>query len=120
MKQAAISLNGQAFKFNIGPAHVPYHVRPYNDSESSTRLNLHLEVTDPAWEQYFEQLDQKIVEIVASKSVEYFNKELSLDHIKLMYKPLLQKNGTYNATVKAKINLESPRKLRAWNEENRR
>ena len=117
VRQSVISLDGQPFKFNVGPARIPFEVRPYNDAESSTRLNLNLEVTDPACEQYFEQLDQKIVELVASKSVEHFNKELSLDHIKLMYKSLLQKNGTYNSTIRSKINLESPRKLRAWNEE---
>ena len=50
----------------------------------------------------------------------FFNKELSLEHLKMMYKPILPVNGSYDKNLKCKVNLENPRKLRAWNEDKER
>lgn len=121
IKQAPISLNDKPFRMIIGstenPLRVPFEMKPYNDSDSSTRLNLQLAVTDPTIEQYFEELDKNILKIVEANSKDFFNKELSLEHLTMMYKPILPENGSYDKNLKCKVNLENPRKLRAWNED---
>ena len=117
IKQAQISLSTKPFNLILGPARVPFDIKPFNESDSTTRLNLHLTVADSECEKYFLDLDDKILKIVAANSMEFFGKELSEEHIKLMYKPMLPDNGTYDKTLKCKVNLEMPRKLKAWDED---
>jgi hypothetical protein len=112
IKQAPISLNDKPFRMKIGstenPLRVPFEMKPFNDSDRTTRLNLHLAVTNPTIEQYFEELDKRILKIVEAKSNDFFNKELSLEHLKMMYKPILPVNGSYDKNLKCKDNLEHP------------
>ena len=121
IRHGSVLLNDKPFRMILGssekPLRVPFEVKPFNDTDSSTRLNLHLSVTDPTVEQYFEELDQNILKIVEANSNAFFNKELSLEHLKMMYRPILPENGSYDKNLKCKVNLENPRKLRVWNED---
>ena len=76
IKQASVSLNEKAFRMILGstenPLRVPFEMKPFNESDSSTRLNLHLSVTDPSAEQYFEELDKNILKVVEANSNVFF------------------------------------------------
>ena len=119
IKQSYISLNGKPFIAILGsadaPLRCPFEVKPYNESESSTRLNLNLAISDPAMEEYFTTLDESIVQMIAANSSTFLGKDMPIDHIRLMYKQMLPDNEGYNKNLKVKVNLQDPCKLRAWN-----
>ena len=76
IKHGSISLDDKAFRMILGstdkPLRVPFEIKPFNESDSSTRLNLHLSVTDPTVGQYFEELDKHILKIVEANSNAFF------------------------------------------------
>ena len=121
IKQSYISLGSKPFIAILGSADAPlrcvFDLKPYNESESSTRLNLTLAIADPDMDDYFTTLDESIVQMIAANSSTFFGKEMPIDHIRLMYKPMLPENGIYNKILKVKVNLQDPCKLRAWNKD---
>ena len=84
---------------------VPFSIQPYNQGDTSTRLNLNLALPDANYEQYFFELDKHILNIVSNDYALFFGKDLSFEHVNMMYKPLLQQHEKYDSRIKQKSTL---------------
>ena len=121
IKQSFLTLEGKPFQLIAGstenPLYVPFEVEAFSASDTSTRLNLNLAITDPELDEYFTELDKAILDIVTNDSVKFFNKSLSAEHISALYKRILPDNTNFDKLLRTKINLQPPQQVKVWNED---
>lgn len=99
-------LNDTPIRLVVGstekPAHAPFEIKRFNETDNSTKLNLHLTRTDPTCEQYRSDLDNHRLKSVAAYPTDCVGNELPVEHSIMMYKPVLQQHGAYCSSIKGK------------------
>ena len=115
VKSAPIQWNGQPFTIILGslndPLRIPFSVTPFG-AEEATRLTMNLEIKNKEHQEFLTSLDAKVLETLCES--DYIKKPT--ETVKAMYKQCITDNTPYQPLLRAKINLEEPAKVRAWNQ----
>ena len=113
-----ILLDRKPLKLVVGtpdkPLRVPFHVQPFNADDTTTRLNLNLEIIDEQLQEFWRILDDKVLSEIETNS-DLFRKPLTRDNLALMFRPTLPPNGKFQPILRVKIEIaEGTRRVRTW------
>ena len=119
-KICPVTAEGKAITLFLGtfenPVRVPFEAGCWEEAAVNTRVNLSLEITDPSCQLFFEALDTKIIELLSSRSSEFFKKHVNADQIRMMFRSSLATTAPYVPTLKVKMNVtDDARGVNVWN-----
>jgi len=91
----------------------PFGASSWGDALTD-RLNL--DFSAPAsLELFFENADEKIIELATNMSEALFGKKLNADEVRSMYMPMVKHGkADYNATIRTKVNMTGRKALRCY------
>ena len=90
---------------------------PFNAEDSTTRLNLNLEVLDTDLQEYFRTLDERMLIELATKPG-LSKKPMSKESMTLMSRVSLPPNGKYEPIIRAKVDIgDGARRVWTWSKD---
>ena len=122
-KIAPILYKGQPINFLLGsleePVRIPFPVSTFDRNPAATRVNMVLEVNNPAFQAFFKEFDEAIIRILTNRSTEFVQqKSLSHEQVSMCYKPCLNHSPPYSPNVKCKINIgDDANQVTVWNDD---
>ena len=115
-RSAPIAQNNKHVKLLMEETTAPFGINNFNADEK-IRMNLDLSCTESMLET-LAQIDAWALAQLAKDTKLYFKKELSESELRSAYRPCAtphERNGVqYAPTVRAKVMLEGPNKIRVW------
>jgi hypothetical protein len=115
-KSAPICCENHRVAVNLPPTKAPFGASNF-DSNEKIRMNLDLSCTDE-YTAFLEKVDQWALGELAKAPTKFFKKDLDKTEIRAAYKSCAtqhEKNGQrFPDTMRVKIMLEGPNKLRCW------
>ena len=117
-KSCALTIDGHKHIVTLGSRSdlltTPFGASSFGD-EATTRKSIEFRLApDSIWLAYFTTLDAWAVPYIALNSERLFKKTLTGDQVLEIYKPIVQRKGTYPATVRCKINVAGGSAVRCW------
>ena len=121
-KVAPLTYKGQDLKLIIGtptqPVRIPFPASSFDGNPAATRVNLVLEIEDAIVQACFAALDKAIIEILTTRSVEFFKEQLSQEQVCMCFKPTLTNSpAPYKPVLKMKMEAGDKRRVNIWDEE---
>ena len=118
-KSAPIASKNQAVKIVLDETYAPFGASNFNPDEK-VRLNLHISCSDSHLA-FCKKVDEWALKQLAKDTKTYFKRQLSEAELKQAYRPCAtphEKNGVqYPPTLRLKVMMEGPNKLRCWTKE---
>jgi hypothetical protein len=118
-KSCALTLDGRKHIVTLGSRSdlltTPFGASSFQGDDATTRKTIEFRLAqDSSWLAYFEMIDAWAVPYIAIHSERLFKKTLSDEQVLEIYKPIVQRKGTYPATVRCKINVAGGGAVRCW------
>ena len=118
-KSCALTRDGQKQIVTIGHKGdlltTPFGASSFGD-DATTRKTIEFRLaSDSIWLAYFDTIDGWAIPYIALNSERLFKKTLTDDQVREIYKPIVQRKGTYPATIRCKINMSGQNAARCWN-----
>ena len=103
------------FAFKLPSLRCPFGASLWQEAEGD-RKNICFSLDDQAVLEFFERLDQHILELAYEQSKEFFGTQLRMDVLQSLYTPLVRPNKSkdYAPVARAKINLLGRKAVRCY------
>ena len=117
-KSCALTLDGHKHIVTLGSRSdlltTPFGASSFGD-DATTRKTIEFRLAqDSIWLAYFETIDAWAIPYIALNSERLFKKTLTDDQVREVYKNIVQRKGTYPATIRCKINVAGGGAVRCW------